>query len=551
MNWRLNCTNFGWNYGLLVLFAAHLFAFFGWLIPRIGQHVAEKCHGFWACERRLTTVSPFSSKSFRYFVDVSDGQWREFRSSLPLLIGTMLAIRLTKGLSTVIVERTCGKTFVPHWHSLFRAAVGLIVLVVQHGLQSLIVLTLAAVALFMTKALHKYRFFPYLLWFYGIAILVFKEAYRLRHWPFFWLISPLFDNRYSGMYSWRFPANFLVLRIISFGIDYRNAYLARVASEDSQELESSISNADISNRDRIEDNKYIKRYSAEKFGLVNYFAYILYSPLYMAGPVISFEAFMDSTTNVVQQSSTGDSIPIYTIRWLLCLGILEYMTSKFPFFAIIDSGLLRHLKIGEIAVVLFVTLKMMWLKFLIIWRFFRLWALVDGINPPENMLKCMSNNYSLEQFWRGWHSSFNQWLVRYIYKPLGGRKHRLVSIWLVFLFVAIWHDIEWKLLAWGVMNSAFFMVEIAGTYFMNISAVKALPPLIQSAFEVFGGSSYIMVLIAVNVTGYAVGVEGIGNVLGKIISLEGIQVLMVSYYFLTWGVMFMKYLRAVGISKTV
>lgn len=30
-------------------------------------------------------------------------------------------------------------------------------------------------------------------------------------------------------------------------------------------------------------------------------------------------------------------------------------------------------------------LLIMWLKFLVIWRLFRFWALCDGVEPPENM----------------------------------------------------------------------------------------------------------------------------------------------------------------------
>lgn len=48
-------------------------------------------------------------------------------------------------------------------------------------------------------------------------------------------------------------------------------------------------------------------------------------------------------------------------------------------------------------------------------------------------------------FWRNWHSSFNAWLVRYLYIPLGGNRHRCLVIWPVFLFVAVWHDIEARL----------------------------------------------------------------------------------------------------------
>ena len=36
------------------------------------------------------------------------------------------------------------------------------------------------------------------------------------------------------------------------------------------------------------------------------------------------------------------------------------------------------------------------LQFLVIWRFFRMWALVDGIQVPENMLRCICNNYDIE-----------------------------------------------------------------------------------------------------------------------------------------------------------
>lgn len=52
-------------------------------------------------------------------------------------------------------------------------------------------------------------------------------------------------------------------------------------------------------------------------------------------------------------------------------------------------------------------------KLLIPWRFFRLWALADGIDPPENMVRCMANNYSVLGFWRSWHRSYNLWVIRY------------------------------------------------------------------------------------------------------------------------------------------
>ena len=94
----------------------------------------------------------------------------------------------------------------------------------------------------------------------------------------------------------------------------------------------------------------------------------------------------------------------------------------------------------------------LWLKFLCIWRVPRTWALLDGINTPENMGRCVYNSYCYEVFWRNWHRGFNQWLIRYIFVPLGGSKYKKYNIWVVFTFVAIWHDININLLlwAWGI-----------------------------------------------------------------------------------------------------
>ena len=109
-----------------------------------------------------------------------------------------------------------------------------------------------------------------------------------------------------------------------------------------------------------------------------------------------------------------------------------------------------------------------WEQLLLPWRFFRLWALVDGLDPPENMVRCMANNYSPLGFWRSWHRSYNLWIVRYLYVPLGGT-HRLVATSvLIFTFVALWHDLSPRLLAWGWLAALFILPEVM--------ARRALPP---------------------------------------------------------------------------
>ncbi len=65
-------------------------------------------------------------------------------------------------------------------------------------------------------------------------------------------------------------------------------------------------------------------------------------------------------------------------------------------------------------------------------------------------------------FWRNWHASFNQWLVRYLYVPLGGACWRAANVWAVFTFVAAWHDLEWRLLGWAWIMALVMAPEMVG-----------------------------------------------------------------------------------------
>lgn len=92
---------------------------------------------------------------------------------------------------------------------------------------------------------------------------------------------------------------------------------------------------------------------------------------------------------------------------------------------------------------------------------------MDGIDPPENMIRCVLNNYSTRGFWRSWHRSYNLWLIRYLYVPIVTATNTVVATLLVFTFVALWHDLSLHLLAWGWLITLFVIPEMI--------AVKAVP----------------------------------------------------------------------------
>lgn len=151
---------------------------------------------------------------------------------------------------------------------------------------------------------------------------------------------------------------------------------------------------------------------------------------------------------------------IYAIRLVLVILVMELVLHSLYVVAISKAKAWEGYSPLELSLVGYFNLLIIWMKLLIPWRFFRFWSLADGIWVEENMVRCMSNNFSAQRFWKSWHRTFNRWTIRYIYIPLGGTKYMAYNMWLVFTFVALWHDIELKLLAWGWLISLFLLPEI-------------------------------------------------------------------------------------------
>ncbi len=596
------------NVVLIIFYLLHLYYFFGVILWGNGGQIYSKCVGFWVCRHQLSRPSPVwlsEHLGIIYHPDLSDNQWREFRQSLPLLgmvaIGTTFLSWFCRFICHHVCESNHTMILV---NTILRLIVGILAIVIQHGFHSLIIFGICLIGYGLSRCLLNHRtditsptlsqqnirtrlwISKSLVWIYAIIVLLFKESYRIRHLPAYSFLNIFFDKKYSGMYGWQLPANFLVLRWISYAIDYFEALEKYYQYEMQKKTDIVVpddtndSNTDnhtkLPKRERItdtddDDTALHVTHPVNDYSFIYYMCYMTYAPLYMAGPIVSFNSFISSS----RQPQRKVNVFKYGMRWILCFCILEWMTSRFPFFATVSTGLLPHLSIQEIASVFYLILKMMWLKFLTIWRFFRLWSLSDGIFTIENQQRCMSNNFSLTQFWKGWHASFNKWLVRYLYKPLGGRKYQYLNVWIIFFFVGLWHDLEWKLMVWGLLNAVFYVIEvlviqpvrerllddkkissisnfIEETPKLHQTHTEKTPTIMKVARHILVtvmGAFFIIVLISVNLIGYSVGTGGIHLVTEKAMTLEGLYVFVGSLYFLSIGVSIMLYLQYLGIAK--
>ncbi|KAG1442916.1 hypothetical protein G6F56_010868 [Rhizopus delemar] len=165
----------------------------------------------------------------------------------------------------------------------------------------------------------------------------------------------------------------------------------------------------------------------------------------------------------------------------------------------------------ELSMIGYFNLLIIWMKLLIPWRFFRLWSMADGIWVEENMVRCMSNNYSAQRFWKAWHRTFNRWTIRYIYLPLGGREKMVYNVWVVFTFVALWHDIELKMLAWGWLICLFLLPEIIASRIFSEKKYGNKP--YYRYLCGLGAVGNILMMMIANLVGFSVGLDGVVDML--------------------------------------
>ncbi|TCD63940.1 glycerol transporter [Steccherinum ochraceum] len=364
----------------------------------------------------------------------------------------------------------------------------------------------------IAKCTGHSQFAPIATWVFNIAVLFANDWFSGYHYSALHPALKFMDDL-SGLHPrWYINFNISMLRLIAFNMDYYWAY-RRTGTQDR--------GADLNYKERT--STY---HPTEMYNYWNYVAFVLYPPLYLAGPIMSFNDFLWQLRRPTHIPLRG--VLNYLFRFVVCILTLEFVLHFMYVIAIKDRQAWQGDSAADIGFIGFWNLVIIWLKLLVPWRFFRLWALADGIDPPENMIRCVANNYSVFGFWRSWHRSYNLWIVRYIYVPLGGTQNVLFTTILIFTFVALWHDLSFKLLAWGWLISLFFIPELSARYLLPQS--KYGDKWWYRHVCAIGAVGNMLMLVSANLVGFAVGTEGMSFMLSRMFSdWDGIRFIPILY----------------------
>ncbi|XP_071937131.1 membrane-bound O-acyltransferase gup1 isoform X4 [Coffea arabica] len=299
--------------------------------------------------------------------DASDAQWRNFRGNLQILTVVFGIFTLVANvLRTYCCLRAKGMAYV--W-----LLISLAYLSYLHGACIIFILTIASANFLLVKIFGRTKYFSYLLWTFNLSFLVCNRVYGGYQFSSFGQHWAFLDN-FRGTFRWHICFNFVVLRMISYGYDYHW----------------------MDQNNRFDQEKHIQRCSTcisgkicymslqersvqnDKFSFAVYLCYLVYAPLYIAGPIISFNAFA-SQLDTPQKNYSSKQVVWYGFRWILSLFLMELMTHFFYYNAFAISGVWKQLTPMDNFIIGYGVLNFMWLKFFLLWRYFRFWSLVQSV----------------------------------------------------------------------------------------------------------------------------------------------------------------------------
>ncbi|KEG09524.1 putative GUP1 [Trypanosoma grayi] len=430
-------------------------------------------------------------------MDVTDRQWYSLTRALPVVLPLFgLFIYISRRLRLRLRQRENGSGVSSLY--ILHVVTGMLLGFGISGPRFAFAILLFLGNYYGIVKLHdKLPFKAYMtvMWVAHIAFLFINhyfDGYR-----FAWFGLRFLDSLWEPFMRWTVHYNMSVLRMIAFNTDMHEAIVScaerrekALQKHDTSCIECAQMREAYARKDggsvpfsldaeSLRCYKFRTEYprSPHEYNILSYFGYLFYPPLYIAGPMSSFNAYVShlhKPTRALDDVGLKRYIVRTVANFLLLIILAHYV---YIIAILLGEPVFSSISFSRRAIVLYLTLGFLWLKFNCVWKLFRLLSLLDGIDVPEDMRRCFTNTVSIQGFWRDWHASFNLWIVRYMYIPMGGSRKKHFSIFPIFFFIAIWHDIEIHLLHWALGVCMCLLVEL---FLLRYVATHRCTTLIQN-----------------------------------------------------------------------
>lgn len=390
------------------------------------------------------------------YEDRADPQWNSFLRGTPSLMALMtLHLLLTHSVDRIFKYSRQARFYV-------QAIFGVGALCITHGVKGAIVVIFLYALYYGISLLAQYssRYTRILSWSLTLALCL-GNSKEIRNSTWFNIIFG-FIIPSNPLVAMPIGIRFLSLRGQSFVEDkIRAVEMAAKSIDNESELYPDARSGkgkdfENGNNEQKQMSFYLEQVIHRSGKLSNYspigfLAYVVFLPVYSAGPITTYNAFVHYASIRTRPQTQ------WVIKKFVSIATMMFCTHMINrlYLPISMSRNLQywdHLYLLDFNLLVAITLLYIWLKLKTLWDLFRFWSILSGFYVTDNMAEFVFNAYSQRAFWKFWHHSYYIYLSRYIYRPLGGKKSRVLSNICVFGFVAIWHVLNVESLVWFLLT---------------------------------------------------------------------------------------------------
>ncbi len=191
----------------------------------------------------------------------------------------------------------------------------------------------------------------------------------------------------------------------------------------------------------------------------NYFLYVLFFPVLVAGPIMRFKEFAPNL-----KITEPEKDKIYKACFLMMSGLVKKILIADPMSTIINPIFANPSEFNSITLFVSGILYTIQLygDFSGLTDMARSIAYFVGFEIPENFFGPFFST-SVKEFWKRWHVTLSSWLMEYIYIPLGGSRLGVFRTYLNLIITmtlgGLWHGSDYTFLFWGFYLGAVLSIE--------------------------------------------------------------------------------------------
>lgn len=209
--------------------------------------------------------------------------------------------------------------------------------------------------------------------------------------------------------------------------------------------------------------------SINKVHIIDYFAYILYFPKLIMGPLMEPMDFIiqinDAEKRKLDWRNIASGIKLFSLGLFKKVVLADTFARAVSWgftTGVIPSGSGLTATSGDLFLV------MLFYTFQIFFDFSGYSDMAVGASLMINILLPINFDspykaLSIRDFWKRWHISLTNFFTKYVYFPLGGSRNgscrTYMNIMIIFLISGIWHGANWTFILWGFIHGFLQCLE--------------------------------------------------------------------------------------------